>query len=109
MLIWSDELKSFFSTYGKVVEHQIIRDRETNRSRGFGFIVFDSEEVVDEILTNGNTIDMAGTQVSLVPWSLIYLHVNGYILIEEHIKLHTTCYLIFYMHILLSIVFVLLL
>ncbi|PSR95516.1 Heterogeneous nuclear ribonucleoprotein like [Actinidia chinensis var. chinensis] len=60
-----DELKSFFSKYGKVVEHQIIRDRETNRSRGFGFIVFDSEEVVDEILTNGNTIDMAGTQVEI--------------------------------------------
>lgn len=47
------------------MEHQIIRDHETNRSRGFGFIIFDSEEVVDEMLSNGNMIDMAGTQVRL--------------------------------------------
>ncbi|XP_052178022.1 heterogeneous nuclear ribonucleoprotein 1 [Diospyros lotus] len=60
-----DEFKNFFSKYGEVVEHQIIRDHETNRSRGFGFIVFDSEEVVDEILSNGNMIDMAGTQVEI--------------------------------------------
>ncbi|XP_062078947.1 heterogeneous nuclear ribonucleoprotein 1 [Humulus lupulus] len=60
-----DELKTFFSKYGKVVEHQIIRDHETNRSRGFGFIIFDSEEVVDEILSKGNMIDMSGTQVEI--------------------------------------------
>ncbi|XP_059666749.1 heterogeneous nuclear ribonucleoprotein 1 [Cornus florida] len=60
-----DELKNFFSEYGKVVEHQIVRDHETNRSRGFGFIIFDSEEVVDELLSKGNMIDMAGTQVEI--------------------------------------------
>lgn len=63
LLNCSDELKGFFSKYGKVVEHQIIRDHETNRSRGFGFVIFDSEEVVDELLSKGNMIDMAGTQV----------------------------------------------
>ncbi|KAM7278976.1 hypothetical protein ACFE04_006110 [Oxalis oulophora] len=60
-----DELKNFFSTHGNVVEHQIIRDHETNRSRGFGFVIFDSDEVVDEILSKGNMIDMAGTQVEI--------------------------------------------
>ena len=50
------------------MEHQIIRDHETNRSRGFGFIIFDNEETVDEMLSNGNMIDMAGTQVSLSKW-----------------------------------------
>lgn len=61
-----DELKSFFSKYGKVVEHEIIRDHVTKRSRGFGFIVFDNEQVVDSLLADGNMIDMAGTQVSLL-------------------------------------------
>lgn len=61
-----EEFKDFFSKYGKVVEHQIIRDHETNRSRGFGFIIFETEEIVDELLSNGNMIDMAGTQVSLL-------------------------------------------
>ncbi|KAI9084643.1 hypothetical protein K1719_033425 [Acacia pycnantha] len=60
-----DELKNFFSKFGKVVEHEIIRDHTTKRSRGFGFIVFDSEKVVDNLLANGNMIDMVGTQVEI--------------------------------------------
>ncbi|KAG6592108.1 Heterogeneous nuclear ribonucleoprotein 1, partial [Cucurbita argyrosperma subsp. sororia] len=63
--VTEDEFNHFFSKYGKVAEHQIIRDHETNRSRGFGFIVFEEEEVVDEILSNGNMIDMSGTQVEI--------------------------------------------
>ncbi|KAK1559754.1 hypothetical protein Q3G72_017978 [Acer saccharum] len=64
-LVSEDELKNFFSKYGKVLEQQIILDRETNRSRGFGFITFDNEEVVDEMLSNGNMIDMAGRKVEI--------------------------------------------
>ncbi|KAI5682977.1 hypothetical protein M9H77_04205 [Catharanthus roseus] len=63
--VTEDEFKSFFSKYGKVVEHEIIRDHVTKRSRGFGFIVFDNEQVVDNILADGNMIDMAGTQVEI--------------------------------------------
>lgn len=66
LLFFSDEFRCFFSKFGNVVEHQIIRDHATNRSRGFGFIIFDSEEVVDDVLSKGNMIDMEGTQVSLV-------------------------------------------
>lgn len=40
-------------------------DHETKRSRGFGFIVFSSEQVVDDLLANGNMIDLAGSKVSL--------------------------------------------
>ncbi|XP_028058286.1 cold-inducible RNA-binding protein-like [Camellia sinensis] len=57
------EFKNFFSKYGKVVEHEIIRDNVTKRSRGFGFVVFDNEQVVDTILANGNMIDMEGSQM----------------------------------------------
>lgn len=63
---FSDELKNFFSKYGNVVEHEIIRDHATKRSRGFGFIVFDNDKVVDNLLSDGNMIDMAGTQVSYI-------------------------------------------
>lgn len=48
-----------------MVDHQIMFDRETKRSRGFGFIVFASEQVVDDLLANGNMIDLAGSKVSL--------------------------------------------
>ena len=47
--------------------HEIICDHSTNRSRGFGFVVFDSEKTVDELLAKkGNMIDLAGTQVSMM-------------------------------------------
>lgn len=71
----SDELKDFFSKFGNVEEHQIIREHATNRSRGFGFVVFESEKVVDNLLANGNKIDMDGTQVSFWQWSLMVLGV----------------------------------
>ncbi|TYH63506.1 hypothetical protein ES332_D07G197300v1 [Gossypium tomentosum] len=67
--VTEDEFKNFFSKYGKVVEHEIIRDHATKRSRGFGFIVFDNEKVVENLLGNGNMIDMEGSQVStIVQW-----------------------------------------
>ncbi|CAH9100825.1 unnamed protein product [Cuscuta epithymum] len=60
-----DEFKDFFSKYGKVTEHEIIRDHVTKRSRGFGFVVFDNDQVVDTVLADGNMIDMMGTQVEI--------------------------------------------
>lgn len=76
------------------MEHQIIRDHETNRSRGFGFIIFDSEEVVDEILSKGNMIDMAGTQVSLFEWRPRNEHVDRLLVNIEHRLLHSPILLI---------------
>ena len=87
MFYHTDELKNFFSKYGKVLEHQIIRDHETNRSRGFGFVIFDSEEVVDEMLSKGNMIDMAGTQVSLIGWSPVNQLLKGYLFIVYNVLL----------------------
>jgi heterogeneous nuclear ribonucleoprotein A1/A3 len=43
-----------------------MHDHQTRRSRGFGFVVFDSEQVVDELLAKGNMIDLAGSKVSPV-------------------------------------------
>lgn len=53
----------YFLKYGKVVDHEICCGQFADRSRGFG-LVFDSEEVVEEFLSNGNIIDLAGLQVS---------------------------------------------
>lgn len=52
--------------YGEVKEHQIMRDHSTSRSRGFGFITFETEQAVDDLLANGNRLEMAGSQVSRV-------------------------------------------
>jgi RNA recognition motif-containing protein len=39
-----EELSEFFSDYGEVISSRIIKEKETNRSRGFGFV-----EVADEV------------------------------------------------------------
>lgn len=63
--ISEDEFRDFFLKFGEVKEHQIMRDHSTNRSRGFGFITFDTEKSVEDILANGNRLDFAGTQVEI--------------------------------------------
>uniref|UniRef100_A0A0V0ICM6 Putative ovule protein n=1 Tax=Solanum chacoense TaxID=4108 RepID=A0A0V0ICM6_SOLCH len=73
-----DEFKNFFSKFGKVTEYEIIRDHVSKRSRGFGFIVFDNEEVVDNLLAEGNRMDMMGTQVSFVGYFFMISNVLGH-------------------------------
>ncbi|RNC29926.1 MAG: hypothetical protein AWM53_00146 [Candidatus Dichloromethanomonas elyunquensis] len=48
----SEELTEFFSRYGNVVGSRIITDRETGRSRGFGFVEVaadDAEHLAEEL------------------------------------------------------------
>lgn len=43
---WStddEELRRHFAAYGTVVDARVIYDRETGRSRGFGFVTFEEE------------------------------------------------------------------
>ena len=61
-LAWAtndDSLKDFFSAAGNVVSANVIVDRETNRSKGFGFVEMSSDEeakkAVDEL--NGKDLD----------------------------------------------------
>jgi len=45
-LPWSmddDGLKQLFEEHGEVSSAKIIKDRETNRSRGFGFVSMDDD------------------------------------------------------------------
>ncbi|GLU02117.1 hypothetical protein SLE2022_193840 [Rubroshorea leprosula] len=60
-----DEFKDLFSQFGVVNDHQIMRDHATNRSRGFGFITFDTEQAVDDLLDKGNKVEIFGAQVEI--------------------------------------------
>jgi RNA recognition motif-containing protein len=54
-LSWQD-LKDAFKEYGEVVHAKIIMDRETGKSRGFGFVEF---ETVDEAVAAKEAMDGA--------------------------------------------------
>lgn len=60
-----EELKNYFKKYGNVVESQIMQDHNTGRSRGFGFVTFDSEQTVEDILTLGKTHEFDGKEVEI--------------------------------------------
>jgi RNA recognition motif-containing protein len=40
----SDDLKQIFAAYGSVVSANVVVDKYTNRSKGFGFVEFSTEE-----------------------------------------------------------------
>lgn len=44
-----DEVKAYFSQFGIVDDAVMLMDQQTKRHRGFGFVTFDDEEVVDHI------------------------------------------------------------
>ena len=46
------EFADYFSTFGLVKDVVVMVDRATNRSRGFGFVTFETEEAVEAVLRN---------------------------------------------------------
>ncbi|KAG1366708.1 hypothetical protein COCNU_13G004980 [Cocos nucifera] len=61
-LAWATDgasLERAFSQFGEVVESKIINDRETGRSRGFGFVTFSNEQAMRDAIEgmNGQTLD----------------------------------------------------
>jgi RNA recognition motif-containing protein len=52
-----EQLKDHFSQFGNVANAVIMIDRGTNRSRGFGFVTYDSEDAVDSVLSRTHTIN----------------------------------------------------
>ena len=58
-----DELKVFFEKYGPVASVKIIQDRDTGRSRGFGFVEMANS---DSALSANNT-SMNGRSITVTP------------------------------------------
>jgi RNA recognition motif-containing protein len=48
--ISEQDLKDYFSQYGNIVEIFIMKDKETNKPRGFCFVTFDDYDPVDKII-----------------------------------------------------------
>lgn len=54
------DLRDHFATYGEVVSADIITDRETGRSRGFGFVEMENSEAAQSAIDNLNGKDLDG-------------------------------------------------
>uniref|UniRef100_J3LP70 RRM domain-containing protein n=1 Tax=Oryza brachyantha TaxID=4533 RepID=J3LP70_ORYBR len=56
-------LANLFSGEGEVLEARIIYDRESGRSRGFGFVTYGSAEEVENAVSNLDGTDLDGRQI----------------------------------------------
>ena len=60
----SEELTDFFGRYGNVVGSRIITDRETGRSRGFGFVEVEDEDA-ERLAEELNGADFNGRSLTV--------------------------------------------
>ena len=60
-----NELQELFAEYGTVVSAKIITDRETNRSKGFGFVEMSTEEESKNAIQALNGKDMNGRSLAV--------------------------------------------
>ncbi len=60
-----DELQDLFAAHGKVASATVVKDRDTGRSKGFGFVEFenDDEGKAAEKALNGS--DMGGRSITV--------------------------------------------
>lgn len=61
--VTNESLHEAFSQFGKVVSAQVMIDRETGRSRGFGFV--DMEDGGDEAIAGLNGADFMGRKLTV--------------------------------------------
>lgn len=58
-----DDVRTAFEMHGAVASVQIITDRETGQSRGFGFIEMDEDSAAEQAIAAVNGADIAGRNV----------------------------------------------
>ena len=56
-------LKNTFETHGKVVTAKVITDRQTGRSRGFGFVEMENESEASNAIKALNGTELSGRSI----------------------------------------------
>ena len=67
-LPWSIDgaaLEELFAPYGKVVSAEVLVDRTTGRSRGFGFVEMDSDQATSAAVAGLNMRNVGGRQLTV--------------------------------------------
>ena len=63
-----DTLQRYFGQYGEVIDCVVMKNSETGRSRGFGFVTFADPSKVDLVLKSGPH-ELDGRTVSWSFWN----------------------------------------
>lgn len=60
-----ESLHNHFAQFGAVDSAKVIMDRETGRSKGFGFVEMTDDSAADAAIQNGNGIEMNGRALNV--------------------------------------------
>lgn len=60
-----DELKDLFAGFGTVESAVVISDRETGRSKGFGFVELSSKEEADAAIKDMDGSEVGGRKITV--------------------------------------------
>lgn len=58
-----DELQDAFAAHGKVVSAKVITDRDTGRSKGFGFVEFETEDEAQAAMKAMHDSELGGRRI----------------------------------------------
>ena len=64
--VQDEDLKEFFTPYGEVTSAKIINDRETGRSRGFGFVEMSDDAAAKKAITELDGGDVEGRAIKVM-------------------------------------------
>lgn len=59
------ELQDMFSKAGKIVSVKIITDKFTGRSKGFGFVEFETDDEAKKAIEMFNQADLGGRKIAV--------------------------------------------
>lgn len=61
----SDDLREVFAEFGSITEANVVYDRETGRSRGFGFVAYSEEGSADQALKAMDQAEIGGRTINV--------------------------------------------
>ena len=65
-LSWNTDdraLQEAFAAFGEISEAKVITDRDSGRSRGFGFVTFEDDEAADKAIAAMNDTELDGRSI----------------------------------------------
>jgi RNA recognition motif-containing protein len=63
--VTDDELEQFFAAVGPVKSAKVIQDRDTNRSKGFGFVEMENDDDAKAAIAQLDGKDLNGRAISV--------------------------------------------
>jgi len=60
-----EELSNAFASFGTIVSARVVMDRDTGRSKGFGFVEFDSDDAGQNAIESMNGKELSGRPINV--------------------------------------------